>query len=39
LGNDAALHLRELVRVGGTLDEDERGEVFGESLPSGLRMV
>jgi molecular chaperone DnaK (HSP70) len=35
----AASHLQELVRLGGTLDEEERGEVFGESLPSGLRMA
>ena len=35
----AAPHLQELVREGGTLDEGERGEVFGESLPSGLRMA
>jgi hypothetical protein len=35
----AASHLQELVRVGGALDEGERGEVFGESLPSGLRMA
>jgi molecular chaperone DnaK (HSP70) len=36
---EAASHLQELVRLGGTLDEGERGEVFGESLPSGLRMA
>jgi hypothetical protein len=35
----AAPHLHELVRVGGTLDEEERDEVFGELLPSGLRIV
>ncbi len=35
----AAPHLQELVRVGGTLDAEERGEVFGESLPSGLRIA
>ena len=35
----AAPHLQELVRVGGTLDEGERGEVYGESLPSGLRIA
>jgi hypothetical protein len=35
----AASHLQELVRVGGKLDEGERGEVFGESLPSGLRLA
>jgi hypothetical protein len=31
-------HLRELVEVGGNLDEDEQGQVFGESLPKGLRL-
>jgi hypothetical protein len=35
----AAPHFQELVLVGGTLDEEERGEVFGESLPSGLRIT
>jgi molecular chaperone DnaK (HSP70) len=35
----APSHLQQLVRDGGTLDEEERGEVFGESLPSGLRMA
>ena len=36
---EAPQHLQELVRTGGTLDETERGEVFGESLPSGLRLA
>jgi hypothetical protein len=35
----AALHLQELVRIGGTLDEEESSDVFGESLPSGLRVA
>jgi hypothetical protein len=35
----AAAHLRELVVAGGTLDDDERGDVFGEALPSGLRIA
>jgi molecular chaperone DnaK (HSP70) len=32
-------HLVELVRTGGTLDEEERSQVFGESLPAGLRLM
>lgn len=36
--HDAAGHLVELVRRGGTLDAEERSQVFGESLPSGLRL-
>lgn len=35
---DAPAHFRELVREGGDLDQDEQGLVFGESLPSGLRL-
>ncbi len=34
----AASHLVELVRHGGALDAEERSQVFGESLPSGLRL-
>ncbi|WP_425397505.1 Hsp70 family protein [Aeoliella sp.] len=34
----AAAHLIELVRTGGTLDAEERSQVFGESLPTGLRL-
>ena len=34
----AANHLCELVRSGGSLDEEERGVIFGESLPIGLRI-
>ncbi len=36
---DAPRHFVELVRDGGTLDSDEQGLVFGESLPKGLRMA
>ncbi len=35
---DAASHLIELVRDGGQLDDFEQREVFGESLPKGLRL-
>ena len=34
----AAGHLRELVREGGQLREEEQRSVFGESLPRGLRI-
>lgn len=34
----AADHLVQLVRTGGTLDAEERSQVFGESLPTGLRL-
>jgi molecular chaperone DnaK (HSP70) len=37
--NNAPAHLIELVRDGGSLDVDEQGQVFGESLPRGLRIV
>ena len=36
---DAPRHFVELVRDGGTLDSDEQGLVFGESLPKGLRVL
>jgi hypothetical protein len=36
---NAPLHFVELVRTGGTLDSDEQGLVFGESLPQGLRIA
>lgn len=36
--HNAAEHLVQLVREGGTLDLDEQGQVLGESLPSGLRL-
>jgi molecular chaperone DnaK (HSP70) len=38
-GGAAAPHLVELVRTGGTLDYEEQNAVFGESLPSGLRVA
>ena len=34
---DAPRHFIELVRDGGSLDDEEQGLVFGESLPKGLR--
>jgi len=34
----AAAHLIELVRSGGSLDEEERGVLYGESMPIGLRI-
>lgn len=38
MGN-ARPHFVDLVREGGTLDRDESRLVFGESLPTGLRLV
>ncbi len=35
----AAHHLVELVEQGGSLDSEEQGRAFGESLPRGLRLV
>jgi hypothetical protein len=35
---NAPPHFVELVRAGGSLDSDEQGLVFGESLPTGLRI-
>ena len=35
----APAHYAELVQQGGTLDSEEQGRVFGESLPAGLRLV
>ncbi|MDA8746339.1 molecular chaperone DnaK, partial [Rubripirellula amarantea] len=35
---NAAAHLVELVRHEGTLDTEEQSQVFGESLPAGLRL-
>ena len=35
--NEAPGHFLQLVRDGGTLDREEQGLVFGESLPKGLR--
>lgn len=37
-GRGAAGHLLELVREGGQLREEEQRNVFGESLPRGLRI-
>jgi hypothetical protein len=36
--NSAPEHFGQLVKTGGTLDHEEQGLVFGESLPSGLRI-
>ena len=35
----AAAHLVELVRQGGMLETEEQDQVFGESLPKGLRIL
>jgi molecular chaperone DnaK (HSP70) len=37
--HEAPVHYLELVRVGGQLDAEEQGQVFGESLPKGLRIA
>ena len=37
--HEASAHLRELVQTGGDLASDEQDQVFGESLPKGLRLV
>jgi hypothetical protein len=37
--NGAPQHYIDLVERGGTLDWEERGRIFGESLPAGLRIV
>ena len=36
---DGRAHFIELVREGGTLDEEESSLIFGESLPTGLRIA
>lgn len=36
--HDAPAHFIELVVQGGSLDQDEKGLVFGETLPKGLQM-
>jgi hypothetical protein len=36
--NQSTAHNLQLVREGGTLDTEEAGRVFGESLPKGLRL-
>lgn len=38
VANDAAEHAVQLVRDGGELDREEQSRVFGEALPSGLRI-
>ena len=35
----APTHYVELVREGGQLDVEEQGQIIGESLPKGLRVV
>jgi hypothetical protein len=37
--HNASPHFILLVELGGMLDEEEQSEVFGESLPRGLRLV
>jgi hypothetical protein len=37
--HNAAPHFIQLIELGGTLDEEEQNEIFGESLPRGLRLV
>jgi hypothetical protein len=36
-GHGGSEHDLQLVREGGTLDDEEQGRLFGESLPKGLR--
>jgi hypothetical protein len=36
---DAPAHFILLVQSGGSLDREEQGLVFGESLPKGLRLA
>jgi hypothetical protein len=36
---NASPHLRQLVAEGGTLAGEEQGRMFGESLPTGLRLT
>ncbi len=36
--HDAAAHAIQLVRDGGQLDREEQDRIFGEALPSGLRL-
>jgi molecular chaperone DnaK (HSP70) len=38
-GRPGTTHFADLVRHGGTLDRQEQGLVFGESLPKGLRLM
>ena len=37
--SDARSHFVELVREGGQLDSQEQGQIIGESLPKGLRLL
>jgi hypothetical protein len=37
--HEAPDHYRQLVQEGGTLDREEQGRVFGETLPKGLRIL
>ncbi len=39
LRENAASHFMALVQSGGSLDREEQGLVFGESLPKGLRLT
>ncbi|MDA1016014.1 MAG: Hsp70 family protein [Planctomycetota bacterium] len=34
----ASTHYRDLVAVGGDLDQADQGQIFGEALPAGLRL-
>jgi hypothetical protein len=38
-GHHAPTHFAELVATVGTLDRQEQGRVFGESLPKGLQIA
>lgn len=38
-GHAAPSHLKQLVAEGGELAENERGQMFGETLPQGLRLA
>lgn len=37
--HNASPHFIQLIEFGGVLDDEEQSEVFGESLPRGLRLV
>ncbi len=39
IARNAPAHLIELVREGGQLEEEEQGQLFGEALPRGLRIL
>lgn len=38
-GAEMSSHYRDLVEHGGELDQTDRGQIFGEALPAGLRLV